>query len=361
MFVFHIVSLLVLLVTLLPLTLHTHWSVRVFDFPRVQIIAITLFLLAVYLVQDVFHVDAVSTITVVMMSLLMCVLTYQVAWVFRYTLLSRTEVKKTKNYLSQHSLRILSVNVLQTNTNYPALLKYIKQYCPDIVVTLETDKKWEQGLSSIEKLYPYTVKIPQDNLYGMHLFSQYPLQNIEKKYRIRQDIPSIVADVMLTINGRLRPVKMYFLHPMPPSPTESPTSLSRDQELILVAKEIAEYKEPCVVAGDLNDVAWSKTTRLFRKLSGLLDPRIGRGFFNTFHASIPLLRWPLDHIFHSHHFTLNTIKRLGDVGSDHFPIFIDLQLQENETKKSDKKQDAALTLMKKHCWNNAWTMLTMQV
>ena len=86
----------------------------------------------------------------------------------------------------------------------------------------------------------------------MHLFSRYPLQNVEVKYRIKKDVPSITADVILTTNGRLRPVKMYFLHPMPPSPTESPTSLSRDQELILVAKEIAEYDEACIVAGDLN-------------------------------------------------------------------------------------------------------------
>ena len=342
MFIFHLASLLVLVITVLPLTLHTHWSVRVFDFPRVQIIVATLLLLAVYLIEGVIHVDKVTTITTVMIGLLLCVLSYQVAWIFRYTPLSRAEVKKTKNYLPQRSLRILSVNVLQTNTNYSALLHHIEQYCPDIIVTLETDKAWEKALADVEKLYPYTVKIPQDNLYGMHVFSQYPLQNTETKFRIKQDIPSISTDVMLTINGRLRPVKMYFLHPMPPSPTESPTSLSRDQELILVAKEIAEYKEPCVVAGDLNDVAWSKTTRLFRKLSGLLDPRIGRGFFNTFHAGIPFLRWPLDHIFHSHHFTLNTIKRLDSIGSDHFPIFIDLQLQENESEKSVKKQDTAL-------------------
>jgi endonuclease/exonuclease/phosphatase (EEP) superfamily protein YafD len=342
MFVFHIVSLLVLLVTVLPLTLHTHWSVRVFDFPRVQIIAITLLLLMIYAVEGVVGIPAVLTTTWAMMGVLLCVLCYQAAWVFRYTPFSFTEVKKTKKYLSQCSLRILSVNVLQTNTNYHALLHHVEHYRPDVVVTLETNETWEKALAGMDVLYPYTVKVPQENLYGMHLFSRHPLQNVEVRYRIKKDIPSIAADVMLTINGRLRPVKMHFLHPMPPSPTESPTSLSRDQELILLAKEIAGYDEACIVAGDLNDVAWSKTTRLFRKLSGLLDPRIGRGFFNTFHAGIPLLRWPLDHVFHSHHFTLNSIRRLPSIDSDHFPIFIDVQLQESDVEKSTKKQDTAL-------------------
>jgi len=38
-----------------------------------------------------------------------------------------------------------------------------------------------------------------------------------------------------------------------------------------------------------------------------------------------LLRWPLDHFFHSAHFRVVRIKRLTDIGSDHFPMFIELQ------------------------------------
>ncbi|NJN28584.1 MAG: hypothetical protein HC819_22710 [Cyclobacteriaceae bacterium] len=88
-------------------------------------------------------------------------------------------------------------------------------------------------------------------------------------------------------------------------------------------------------------MAWSHTTRLFQRLSGLLDPRIGRGFFNTYHAKYPFLRWPLDHIFHSKHFLIKTIKRMPGIGSDHFPMYLELCLNEQEGEKQNGEPEKA--------------------
>ena len=104
-----------------------------------------------------------------------------------------------------------------------------------------------------------------------------------------------------------------------------------------MAKKVERLHKPVIVAGDLNDVAWSYTTELFLRVSGLLDPRRGRGFFNTFHAKYPLLRWPLDHVFCSKHFSLVDLKRLPNVGSDHYPIFISLQLALERSAEQSKE------------------------
>ena len=40
-----------------------------------------------------------------------------------------------------------------------------------------------------------------------------------------------------------------------------------------------------------------------------------------------IFRWPLDHIFVSEHFRVVAVERGEDIGSDHFPIFVNLSFE----------------------------------
>lgn len=326
-------GVLMLIPTLASLTKFDEWWVRAFDFPRIQISFLVLLVLIVTSLISPFE----ELWQFILTGLLTLSLIYQLVKIFPYTILAKKQVLSFKGNDPDAIISVLVSNVLTTNKKYEKLIALVKRKQPDVLLALETDIIWEEKLKVIEKTYPYSVKIPQDNLYGMHLYSKFKLEEIEVKYLIKDDIPSIHGYVRMNNNIRF---KIHALHPKPPSPTEDLTSTNRDAELLLVGKDVKKDEEPVLVFGDLNDVAWSRTTNLFQKLSGLLDPRRGRGFYNTFHADYRLLRWPLDHVFHTNDFTLIELSRLEHIGSDHFPMFIKLNYEPRAEILQEEPEEA---------------------
>jgi endonuclease/exonuclease/phosphatase (EEP) superfamily protein YafD len=305
-------------VTLLPLSKKPVWWVRGADFPRVQFAVFGIALCAVAPLV----LDRAQAFTWWLVGITLAGVIYQTCWIFPYTVFSPKEVKAADAHARANRLRIMSVNVLMTNRHADLLLRIVRSEKPDVLVTLETNVWWERALSHLESDYPHTLKCPLENLYGMHLYSRFPLEDPKIQFLVEEDVPSMHTLVVLPSGRR---VCLHCLHPAPPSPTENPTSQERDAELVMVGRSVARARFPVIVSGDLNDVAWSATTRLFRKVSGLLDPRIGRGMYNTFHAGHRLFRWPVDHFFHSKHFTLVRLARLPWCGSDHFPVIVELE------------------------------------
>ena len=315
---------LLVLVSVVPWSSRTHWLIRIWDFPRLQLTVVALLLL----LASAYWLPLTAGSTWLLVALQLAACAWHLWWIFPYTPLAARTVprykrKRDESKVCEH-LRILTVNVLQPNRNAIELVRTINRERPDIIVAVETNDWWQQQLTDIEDDLPHVVRVPQNNLYGMMLYSVWPLENISVENVIEDNVPSIHVDVQMP-GGRV--VKLHCVHPAPPSPTENEKSKPRDRELLAIAKRAANEQGPVVVTGDLNDVAWSPTTREFLHISRLLDPRMGRGFFNTFHTQLPFLRWPLDHLFHSDHFMLVKMKRLPKFGSDHFPLLIELALK----------------------------------
>jgi len=312
-----ICTLLTSVATILPLSQKTHWMIRGMDFPRIQIMLFSLTLLSTI----IFLSNLENPLVWILASANCICLIWQLWWILPYTPLWPKEVKTVNENNLKRQLSIITSNVLAPNRNAKALINLVNKYQPDILITLESDLWWQEQLKVLEVEMPYFVKCPLDNLYGMHLYSKLRLHDQEISFLVEKDIPSIHVSIELRTGDKVR---AHFVHPAPPSPTENTESSERDAELIIVARSVKKSEQPVIVTGDLNDVAWSSTTHLFRKISGLLDPRIGRGMFNTYHTKYLFMRWPLDHLFHSKHFTLCSIRRLPTIGSDHFPLYTSL-------------------------------------
>lgn len=324
-------SALPIVVTVLPLLKWDYWWVRVWDFPRLQI----------SLIQIVLIISLVAVFewtigwwTIVLVLLFSCLI-FQMTRIFRYTAVFPVQVKKFKGEPDDNTVSLLICNVLQSNRGADKLLKIINRENPDIVLTLETNSWWGEQLKPLENDYKFTVKVPLENRYGMHLYSKFNIKEHRIKYLLSDEVPSIHGTFELPSG---QPVRFFCLHPKPPSPTESGSSTNRDGELLMVAKAVKRKDVSTLVFGDLNDVAWSRSTSMFQKVSGLLDPRIGRGFYNTFHAQHRFMRWPLDHIFHTDDFSLVKIRRLESMGSDHFPIGAILHWNPSAESRQDEPE-----------------------
>lgn len=337
---------LLYLITLLPLSRNPHWLVRSWEFPRLQLAVLA----GVLVVAQAFMLTPDTPVRAGLLLGTVACLCWHGWWILPYTPLRSREVLSAVPTGTDNRLGILASNVLTSNRNSDRLLDLVRTLKPDLLVTLESDSWWQERLDVLETEMPHTIKCPLDNLYGMHVYSRLPMHECEVKFLVEPDKPSMHAQVELRDGRRVR---IHFLHPAPPSPTENEESAERDAELIMVAKSVSTSRQPVIVAGDLNDVAWSSTTRLFRKISGLLDPRVGRGMFNTYHAGYPFMRWPLDHLFHSDHFTLGRIERMPSIGSDHFPLYTVLYLdprhrsEQNGPEADEEDEDRSRSIAQK--------------
>lgn len=312
-----VAGVVLIVATALPLVRTAEWWIRIFDFPRLHIAILLASTIGAFLI----FYDPSNLLDGLFLCALAASLGYQLYRIFPYTSLAAEQVVRCDSRNASNCIRLLIANVLMHNRRIGDFLALVRAHDPDIVFAVETDDWWDRELAVLDRDYPYAVKRPQNNTYGMHLFSRLELDSPEIRFLVEDDVPSIRTAVRLR-SGRW--IDFHGLHPRPPKPGQD--TQERDAEILIVGREVRANRSPSIVAGDLNDVAWSHTTRLFQRLSGTLDPRVGRGMFGTFHAKYPMFRWPLDHVFHDRSFTLGEMKRLGFFGSDHFPVLAELCL-----------------------------------
>lgn len=323
-------ALFIVVSTLLPIIQSDEWWIRWFDFPRLQLLLLGIILIGLQLLRR----QGISGFHAVIIAALIAAIGYQAYRIFPYTQFSAKQVKDAVKEGSGAVIRIVTANVLMDNRMAQKYLTVLNDINPDIILTTEADQWWSEQLQALDSSYPYHIKIPQDNTYGMILHSKFPLLNPTVEFIVEPGVPSIHSDIQLP-DGQV--FRLIGLHPRPPGPGKDSTA--RDAELITIAERAKKLNRPVMVLGDLNDVAWSHTTALFQKISSMLDPRMGRGMYNTYNAKYFFIRFSLDHIFHSSHFKYIAMRRLPSIGSDHFPFYVTLSL-EAEKNFSPKAPDA---------------------
>ncbi|RZL29543.1 MAG: endonuclease/exonuclease/phosphatase family protein [Sphingomonas sp.] len=310
-------ALIASLVTLVSVVHSNQWWVQILNFPRLlSLIAIALIALGC--------VAFARQWRPVLVVLLVASAAVQFWRLYPYVPFAPVEVGKTKALSavsSRSCFTALGLNVLQHNRDYTATLQMVDREQPDILLLMETDGSWVQALAPILARYPHKLLRPLDNTYGMVFASKLPVISAHTENVTDQDTPTVYAR-LTTRDGQ--PFDYVALHPRPPVPGQD-TDL-RDRKIERAALRITGSHLPAMAMGDFNDVAWSRTTQLFKQVGGYLDPRIGRGTYPTFPAKYVAVGWPLDQMFVTPEFILQSLRVLENVKSDHRPLLAKLCL-----------------------------------
>ncbi len=319
------IAILLIAGSLLSTTDLNQWWIRIWDFPRIQIlvamIASALVLWFLDLAWRPWLPLALAAIGI-----------WQMYRIYPYTSLAATEVGRALpgQVNDDTCFTLLTLNVLQTNRAYERTVNLIRQVDPDVLLLTETDRGWAEAMAPLLENYPGQVHRPLDNTYGIMFATKLPMSEAAIRDLAQKDTPSVVATLEI---GDQR-FRLIGLHPRPPKPNQD--TEERDAEIIVAARQSRDVGLPVLAIGDFNDVAWSDTTRLFKDIGGFLDLRIGRGIYATFPADMVWLGWPLDHLFATEEFLFESMS-IGDaVGSDHRPVIARLCLDPASARGRNK-------------------------
>ena len=183
----------VIVVTILPFFRAKAWWVRVWDFPRFQLVVLGTLALAGVLVANR---GALSPPSWLFVAALGAAVLFQATLVWRYSRLAPLEVERNESD-TQPRLSVAVSNVLQTNRDADRLIRVLTEADADVMLFVETDDWWRARLDVLLRTHPHTVQRPLSNTYGMLLYSRLPLSDTSIDFLVEPDIPSIQAHVQL--------------------------------------------------------------------------------------------------------------------------------------------------------------------
>ena len=223
---------------------------------------------------------------------------------------------------SQSSIRVLLCNVWSDNKEFDKLRNCIQREEPDIIILQEVTEKWLQSMPELRISHPHYIEYPEVDDFGIALYSRQPLENVEIIKVGEMQLASVHAVLR---NGDTR-MHLVGTHPLPPGGKEYWGW--RNNQLAGVTDYIREraMDDAVVLVGDLNCTPWTYYFQKFEKESGLTHAGRGRGLHVSWPVFFPPAWIPIDHCLISPSVEVKAFRALRDVGSDHYPLMVEIVL-----------------------------------
>lgn len=233
---------------------------------------------------------------------------------------------KPEMFVSDMVMKISLMNVLTSNNGYNAVLGNINKFKPDMIFLEEVNDEWLKNMSELDKIYPYSIKHPRDDNFGVALYSKVPFKTSEVKYFGHFELPLIVCTVEM-YNKKL---KIIGIHTTPPGNQDYFTN--RNEMLSELADYVKNDQMPIIIIGDLNTTMYSPSYKKFIKESQLINARKNFGIIPSwspksrdvngviFNTLMKVSIIPIDHVLHNSKVKITSFETGKSIGSDHLPI-----------------------------------------
>ena len=242
----------------------------------------------------------------------------------------------------QHSqtipLRVMTFNVLYTNSDQAAVAEAIKDSRVDLVGLQELIPSNATPLHQfLSDQFPFQTPLPDDQNPGLALFSRYPILEAEHLQASLTDRSwKTVVDL-----GEVQ-IRVIVLHLTPTRAAEVPMSqwprriserqILRMQQVEQIVDAVRESQEPVLVLCDCNFTEFSDA---YAGLDEFLDDGFAQAGWGLGHTTHPVgidVRFQrIDYVWYSSEFIPISARVVKDGKSDHNPLVVefDLLLEEN--------------------------------
>lgn len=214
--------------------------------------------------------------------------------------------------------KLLSSNVYGGNGDTAALLDLIRSEQADFVFIQEVTGSHSRELAELNEDYPYSLKIPRDDNFGIAVLSRRPFDTARVVESPPHKYPTLVVEVAIYGN----PVTFVTTHPSPPLGDVGTDA--RNIQLASIAELMNAVQGPRVLIGDLNTSMWAQHYEELVDSTGLVDARQGFGILPSWPTRLPFAMIPIDHCLVSEELVVKGIRTGPNIGSDHLPLIVEL-------------------------------------
>jgi len=219
-------------------------------------------------------------------------------------------------------LRVMTANLLYSNTDVPAFNRAVRASDPDVLVVQERVAFWTEAIGrTLGSAYAILATSPASNT-AVYIRKGLPTCPVP-------ELRTPIAENAALGCALIEEVPTLVLGVHAPRPRDPMAEADRIASLAAYRATLAEAGMPHIVAGDFNASPIAPGMAAFLDETSVSMPaEPGVWFASSWPAAIPAVGVRIDHVLVSGEFAARLVRVGPPIGSDHLPVTVDVARRE---------------------------------